>query len=417
LKIIILIELNPFFTNSAAANRWLSLIEGLKRLGVEIELVITGGYNNPVEWKLMGFKGTKDGIQYSYLNFLFHHNIWLRRLNNYFLLRLLNPLIFCLTKSKIRKSNANIIWTSNTIDNNKIIVALKKEKLNHMYLLEMSEFLDIHHNDKGNKWIKKRGDTKQLYFESEGFFAYDLIVLMTKTLYNHYKLFPDPKPKLLHLPMTVDLFRFDKNMNTSIGRHGLNIPYVCFVGVMNNAKDGVDILINAFAKISPIFPDLTLYLFGFHHYDSPGHLQLIKMLGLEDKIFYKGAITREEIPNVLMSAELLALPRPDSKQAQGGFPTKLGEYLATGKPVCVTKVGEIPDYLKDEVSAFMADPGDVDSFANSMIRALTNPELAKIVGENGRKVAEQHFNMGIQAEKLYHFLYENIENRKKLLDL
>ncbi len=109
-----------------------------------------------------------------------------------------------------------------------------------------------------------------------------------------------------------------------------------------------------------------------------------------------------------MNAGLLVLPRPDSKQAQGGFPTKLGEYLATGKPVCVTRVGEIPEYLEDGKSVFMAKPGDTDSFAYAMERALSNPVLAKEVGKNGRKVAEKYFNMEKQAEKLYNFLFENI---------
>ncbi len=59
---------------------------------------------------------------------------------------------------------------------------------------------------------------------------------------------------------------------------------------------------------------------------------------------------------------------PDSKQAQGGFPTKLGEYLATGNPVCATTVGEIPDYLVDGESVYFAVPGSVDSFADAMLR-------------------------------------------------
>ena len=49
---------------------------------------------------------------------------------------------------------------------------------------------------------------------------------------------------------------------------------------------------------------------------------------------------------------MLVLARPDNIQAKGGFPTKLGEYLATGNPVVVTKVGEIPNYLIDGVNAF-----------------------------------------------------------------
>ena len=104
----------------------------------------------------------------------------------------------------------------------------------------------------------------------------------------------------------------------------------------------------------------------------------------------------------------MALSRPDSHQAQGGFPTKLGEYLATGNPVCVTSVGEIPDYLKDNLSAFMARPGDVDSFADALDRAVCDETNAKKVGVNGRKVAEECFNDEIQAKKLSEFLKENL---------
>ena len=86
----------------------------------------------------------------------------------------------------------------------------------------------------------------------------------------------------------------------------------------------------------------------------------------------------------------------------------MGEYLATGNPVCVTKVGEIPDYLEDNVSAFMATPGDVDSFADAMDRALSNPDNAKKVGLAGREVAEREFNSEIQAKRLYEFLQENL---------
>ena len=119
-------------------------------------------------------------------------------------------------------------------------------------------------------------------------------------------------------------------------------------------------------------------------------------------------LSREQIPPFICQASLLVLSRPDSHQAQGGFPTKLGEYLATGNPVCVTKVGEIPEYLEDNVSAFMATPGDVDSFADAIDRALSNLEQAKKVGQKGREVAEKEFNSETQARRLHEFLAENV---------
>ena len=181
---------------------------------------------------------------------------------------------------------------------------------------------------------------------------------------------------------------------------------VAFTGTYTDRKDGVSILIEAFAKISDKYPSLHLLLAGFQHPDMEGQKVLIRKYNLQERISHIGMIDKSEVPSFIGNACLLALSRPDSHQAQGGFPTKLGEYLATGNPVCVTKVGEIPNYLEDNVSAFMAEPGDVDSFADAMDRALRDETNAKRVGANGRKVAEENFDAEKQAKRLSQFLID-----------
>src|SRR5690606_30717904 len=167
--------------------------------------------------------------------------------------------------------------------------------------------------------------------------------------------------------------------------------------------------IEAFAKIADKYSDLKLYLVGPWNYDTPAHLSRIKELKLIDRIIWKGEFLRDIIPSIIKNAKLLVLPRPDSKQAQGGFPTKLGEYLATANPVCATTVGELPLYLKDNESVFFAEPGSIDSFAETMNRALQNYKEAQKVGAKGREVAERYFNKDIQAELLYNFLKQLID--------
>jgi glycosyltransferase involved in cell wall biosynthesis len=105
-------------------------------------------------------------------------------------------------------------------------------------------------------------------------------------------------------------------------------------------EHGIDILIKAFAEISHHWLTHRLYLCGFPHPDVIAQQHLIKNLNQESQIKHVSPVDRELIPAVLKNAELAVLPRPDSRQARGGFPTKLGEYLASGTPVCVTSVGE-----------------------------------------------------------------------------
>lgn len=408
MQIVAFKKYNPYAISSASSNRFRSLIEGVVDLGASVDLYFFGGYLSYKEKIDFKDSGNIGEINYQYLNKARNTNIWLRRINTYLLARLHRMVI----SHKVKKVGNNyeeaILWLTDDID---LQMALKKvEKKNNFYFVEMNEFLDIHKYHKGNALQRKLADSSQHFFEHITYPKLDGMAVMTKALLKHYENFPLPGPKLFHLPMTVDMERFDLSAEYPLPKE-LKRPYIAFVGVMCNVKDGVDILIDAFAKLTVDFPGLNLYMFGPWHYDLPGHITQIKHLKLEDKIYYKGMVSREEIPAIIMNATVLVLPRPDSKQARGGFPTKLGEYLATGNPVCATSVGELPDYLVDGESVYFAEPGSVDSFADAMKRALRNPEEARKIGSNGRKIAETHFSKDVQSKRLYEFLQENYKNQ------
>ena len=110
------------------------------------------------------------------------------------------------------------------------------------------------------------------------------------------------------------------------------------------------------------------------------------------------------MPQLLTDSEMLVLARPTSIQAKGGFPTKLGEYLATGKPVLVTRVGEIPKYLEDNINAFIAEPDSPVKFAEKMDFILSHPEEATKVGIEGMKLTQTVFNYKYQARNLVNFI-------------
>ncbi len=397
MKIKILLNTNPFFSASASANRWLTLIEGLNDLKVAVQIVVVGNYQSKDEKQENKKNSSINRIEIKYLTSKIVSGLWQRRyytyIGKYFqALRI---------KIRLRKEIQNfdgILWAENDLTIWKIIsnISNKSFKL----ITEMSEFLDIHKYNKVNALQKRAADAKQVYFENRYINKLDGFVLMTKTLLEYYNTFNN-HPPLLHLPMTVDFERFQKQIDPPLE---FKKPYIAYVGVMNDAKDGINILIEAFYKISKNYPKLKLYLVGGWDYDTPSHQEFIKELELEDRVYLVGEYPRDTIPSIICNAKLLALPRPDSKQAQGGFPTKLGEYLATGRPVCATTVGEIPEYLEDKKSVYFAKPGSVKSFANSISNVLKDDEQANNVGEQGKKIAELYFNKKTQSKTLYNFL-------------
>jgi glycosyltransferase involved in cell wall biosynthesis len=401
---IVLSDKNIFISknaNNASANRQLTLIDGLIDRGFFIHSLFYGPFVDKSEKMKFYSQGKYLSTSYKYINYkLINGSLHLRLykyLGQYFIQKKL------FTEIIPECTEAHVVWLDNSIFSYKLARKIKKELPGVKLFLEQSEFLDIHNYNKGNFLQKWEGNRRQKLFEKEVLPILDGMALMTRTLLKHFENFPNLGPELLHLPMTVDLERFE---NVQPAPAEFQQPYIAFVGVMNDAKDGVSNLIGAFNLIKNQFLEYKVYLVGSWNYDTPIHLELIKSYGLEDRVFWMKEYSRDAIPSIIGNADLLVLPRPDSKQAQGGFPTKLGEYLATGKPVCATTVGELPDYLTDNESVFFAQPGSVESFADAMRLALSDPENARRVGLNGKLVAQREFNKDIQAKKLHQFLLE-----------
>lgn len=125
--------------------------------------------------------------------------------------------------------------------------------------------------------------------------------------------------------------------------------------------------------------------------------------GKGEKIRYAGFVERSELLREYSDAVVLAIPLFDDVRSNARFPTKLGEYLASGRPVVTNCVGEIPHFLKDGVNACVIIPGDVQAFGEAICLLLSNPEKAKEIGMNGRKVAENHFHYANYGAKLCDF--------------
>lgn len=196
--------------------------------------------------------------------------------------------------------------------------------------------------------------------------------------------------------MIVDTTRFDGLQKQPTE------PYIAYCGTASNNKDGVDQLIKAFAIVVKKHPNYKLYIIGStpskkQRFDN---FELAKELGIEDNIVFTGVVPAEQMPQLLKNASILALDRPNNLQARYGFPTKLGEYLLTGNPVVVTDVGDISLFLKNEESALIAMPDNIEDFANKLCWAIKYPNEAQTIGERGRAVAKIYFNYLTETEKL-----------------
>lgn len=246
------------------------------------------------------------------------------------------------------------------------------------------------------------GKIKYNYYISKLIPRFDGIFVISDQLHDFF--FPLNK-KIKKILTVVDTNFFNTKLNSAFDFH-----YIAYCGTMSGDKDGIPILIQSFAKLTKQFPNHKLLLIGNNsNTDSVKNNNLIiEKLEIKEKVVYTGLVEREEMPRLLGNADLLVVSKPDNVQNSANFPIKIGEYLSTGVPVVVTKVGEIPKFITDGVNGFLALPNSFESFYAKMYEALSDYDKAKQVGKNGRVLAQNVFDYKIQSEIMIEFIKENL---------
>lgn len=227
----------------------------------------------------------------------------------------------------------------------------------------------------------------------------DAMVIMTNPLMEYFKTKTRKKCKFILVPMTVDSNRF--NLPKSESEYG---EYIAYCGNMSGNKDGVENLLESFFNVMDKCQNLNLLLIGGT--DNEADFQNLQDKASKipnNRIIFYGKADRNTIPRLLKNAKILALARPSGLQSTGGFPTKLGEYLATGNPVIVTKVGDIPSYLNSK-NAFLVPPDDNKAFGETIQYVYSNYKQAINIGKNGKELVKEVFDYTAQSKKLHLFL-------------
>lgn len=270
-------------------------------------------------------------------------------------------------------------------------LACKLGKVN--LLQEKSEFPFV---------LMKKGLLHKLYakfYVSTTYRLFDGLIVMTKPLMEYFKDKVRKDCQLFEMPMTVDTERFA--IDKTEAEYG---DYIAYCGNMAGNKDGVLNLIEAFNTASRAIGDVKLLLIGgsSNQDDWDKILETVKQTDNPHIVMF-GKATREQMPALLKNAKALALARPSSLQSTGGFPTKLGEYLATGNPVIVTAVGDIPQYL-NETNAFVVSPDNNELFAEAIEKVFADYEQAEAIGKRGQQLAQTVFSSKEQSKRLFNYL-------------
>lgn len=171
-------------------------------------------------------------------------------------------------------------------------------------------------------------------------------------------------------------------------RRALGIPddrfVVGWIGRMTAVKRTGDVL-QAVRRLREQGVDAVLCMVG----DGPDREmveQRAHELGIVRDSLFLGY--QDEVADYYAAFDALILP-----SANEGTPVSAIESLAGGRPVVATRVGGVPDVVRDGVDGFLVEPGDVDAMADRLARLAADPPLRHRMGEAGRASVHERYSV------------------------
>ena len=208
--------------------------------------------------------------------------------------------------------------------------------------------------------------------------------------------------RLVLNPNAVDPSRFKDEgsaQRISLGFDDSEVVF-CFVGSFG-FWHGAPVLARAFSKVADEFSRARLLMVGDGIERSETELILADS-GCSDQVIFLGSVDIERVPSLLESADVLCSPHvpwPNGLPFHGS-PTKLFEYMAAGRAIVASSLGQIAEVLENEVSAILVTPGDVDSLAEAMVRLLRDPALRTSLGAAALAEVHRSHTWEINAERI-----------------
>ncbi len=182
------------------------------------------------------------------------------------------------------------------------------------------------------------------------------------------------------------------------------------IGYAGNTKwyQGLDTVLEALSLVNKNFPN-KYKLFVVASSLEGSILKYIVDNNLNNIVKLLGKHSHDEMPALLASADILTVVRPSDMVTEYAFPSKFPEYLGLGKTVVFSRVGDIENYIVDNVSGALVNPSNSKELCDKLIE-LADSNIRRNIGEGALRVVKERLDIDIIGTNLYNFL-ENA-NRK-----
>lgn len=186
-----------------------------------------------------------------------------------------------------------------------------------------------------------------------------------------------------------EIFRFRAPRPHASTNHDSNKPFVIMYHGSLVERNGVDLAVDAFARVRQAVPAAELRIYGSKTRFLERVMDSARNNGQHDGIHYLGPKRLEDIVDAIEECDVGIIPNHRNIFTELNTPTRIFEYLALGKPVIAPRAPGIQDYFNKE-SLFFFELGSAEELAERIEYVSSHPSEALEIVKQGQQVYQAH---------------------------
>ena len=121
--------------------------------------------------------------------------------------------------------------------------------------------------------------------------------------------------------------------------------------------------------------------------------------GYQDNVIFTGSVPHNKIGQYISVMDIVLAPYPGLEFFYFS-PMKVYEYMASGKAIVASNIGQIGEIIRNGDNGLLYDPDDIESMIDGICQLLKNTKLRQILGQNARNSIDEEHNWNNRAKQL-----------------